>query len=209
MPKRVDHEERRRLIAEALWRIASSRGLEGASLRDVAAEAGISLGQLQHYFSGKDEMLAFALEHISALAEARIRDRLLALSDASAAPSSPSSPPSPRTVLRECAAGMLPLDDEARTGLLVGIAYFVRALSDERMRRHAQEGQPKLRAFLADQFREAAARGETVAGLDPELEAMLLIALTDGLTSSALLEVITPEEALGFVERHLERLFVR
>ncbi|MBZ4321504.1 TetR/AcrR family transcriptional regulator [Streptomyces huiliensis] len=202
MPKRVDHEERRRLIAEALWRIASSRGLEGASLRDVAAEAGISLGQLQHYFSGKDEMLVFALEHISTLAEARIRDRLLALSGASTAPS-------PRTVLRECAAGMLPLDDESRTGLLVGIAYFVRALSDERMRRHAQEGQPKLRAFFADQFREAVARGEAGSGLDPELEAMLLIALTDGLTSSALLEVITPEEAMGLVDRHLERLFVR
>ncbi|MGK5643087.1 TetR/AcrR family transcriptional regulator, partial [Streptomyces sp. URMC 126] len=79
MPKRVDHEERRRLIAEALWRIASSRGLEGASLRDVAAEAGISLGQLQHYFAGKDEMLVFALEHITGLAEARIRARILAL----------------------------------------------------------------------------------------------------------------------------------
>ncbi|MGK5642979.1 TetR family transcriptional regulator C-terminal domain-containing protein, partial [Streptomyces sp. URMC 126] len=123
--------------------------------------------------------------------------------------SAPSSGPSPRTVLRECAAEMLPLDDETRTGLLVGIAYFVRAINDERIRRHAQEGQPKLRAFFAEQFREAAERGDTVPGLDPELEAMLLIALTDGLTSSALMEVITPEEAMGYVDRHLDRLFVR
>ncbi|MGI5338090.1 TetR/AcrR family transcriptional regulator [Streptomyces sp. CA-181903] len=227
MPKRVDHEERRRLIAEALWRIASSRGLEGASLRDVAAEAGISLGQLQHYFSGKDEMLVFALEHISALAEARIRERILALwrpgdrqgdgpeagngQGSGGGPNSAaaSDRPSPRTVLRECAAEMLPLDDETRTGLLVGIAYFVRAINDERLRRHAQEGEPKLRAFFAEQFREAVERREAVPGLDPDMEAMLLIALTDGLTSSALMEVITPEEAMGLVDRHLGRLFVR
>ncbi|WP_341356106.1 TetR/AcrR family transcriptional regulator [Streptomyces mobaraensis] len=225
VPKRVDHEERRRLIAEALWRIASSRGLEGASLRDVAAEAGISLGQLQHYFSGKDEMLVFALEHITVLAEARIRERIMALwrpgggaGSGAAGPGSgagadsgaaASDGPSPRTILRECAAEMLPLDEETRTGLLVGIAYFVRAINDERIRRHAKEGQPKLRAFFAEQFREAVERGEAVPGLDPDMEAMLLIALTDGLTSSALMEVITPEEAMGLVDRHLGRLFVR
>ncbi|MER5780284.1 TetR family transcriptional regulator C-terminal domain-containing protein [Streptomyces mobaraensis] len=211
VPKRVDHEERRRLIAEALWRIASSRGLEGASLRDVAAEAGISLGQLQHYFSGKDEMLVFALEHITLLAEARIRERIMALWRSEGGPGSEaaSDGPSPRTVLRECAAEMLPLDEETRTGLLVGIAYFVRAINDERIRRHAKEGQPKLRAFFAEQFREAVERGEAVPGLDPEMEAMLLIALTDGLTSSALMEVITPEEAMELVDRHLGRLFVR
>lgn len=198
VPKRVDHEERRRLIAGALWRIASTRGLEGASLRDVAAEAGISLGQLQHYFAGKDEMIVFALEHISSLGEERIRRRITALPEE----------PTPRTILRECAAGMLPLDDESRTGLLVGIAYFIRALGDERLRRHAQEGQPALRAFFAGQFRQAVGSGDAVPGLDPDTEAMLLIALTDGLTSSALLEVITPDEALELLERHLDRLFV-
>ncbi|EMF00533.1 TetR family transcriptional regulator [Streptomyces mobaraensis NBRC 13819 = DSM 40847] len=209
VPKRVDHEERRRLIAEALWRIASSRGLEGASLRDVAAEAGISLGQLQHYFSGKDEMLVFALEHITVLAEARIRERIMALWRPGGGSGAGSDGPSPRTVLRECAAEMLPLDEVTRTGLLVGIAYFVRAINDERIRRHAKEGQPKLRAFFAEQFREAVERGEAVPGLDPEMEAMLLIALTDGLTSSALMEVITPGEAMELVDRHLGRLFVR
>ncbi|MBH1933001.1 TetR family transcriptional regulator C-terminal domain-containing protein [Streptomyces sp. AV19] len=197
MPKRVDHEERRRLIAEALWRIASTRGLEGASLRDVAAEAGISLGQLQHYFAGKDEMFVFALEYISSLGEQRIRRRITELTDS----------PTPRTVLRECAAGMLPLDDETRTGLLVGIAYFIRALADERLRRHAQEGQTALRAFFADQFRQAAGNGDAAPGLDPGTEAMLLIALTDGLTSSVLLDVITPKEAMELVDRHLDRLF--
>ncbi|MFH8634025.1 TetR family transcriptional regulator [Streptomyces lydicus] len=38
---------RRRQIAEALWRIAAERGLHEASLREVAAEAGVSLRAVQ------------------------------------------------------------------------------------------------------------------------------------------------------------------
>jgi AcrR family transcriptional regulator len=56
----VDREERRSRIAEAILRIAASRGLDEVSLRDVAAEAGVSMGQVQHYFSTKREMLMFA-----------------------------------------------------------------------------------------------------------------------------------------------------
>ncbi|GAA3062344.1 AcrR family transcriptional regulator [Streptomyces olivoverticillatus] len=198
MPKRVDHDERRHRIAEALWRLASSRGLDGTSLRDVAAEAGISLGQLQHYFSSKGEMLLFALEHINKLAEARVLERVVPL---------PEEDRSPRRVLRESIAEMLPLNEESRTGNLVQIAYFVRAVHDERLRRHAREGIPALREFFAGQLRIAAQRGEIAAGRDAETEAMLLIALADGLTSYALLDVHSPGEALRLLDAHLDRLF--
>ncbi|MEV4873270.1 TetR/AcrR family transcriptional regulator [Streptomyces syringium] len=197
MPKRVDHEERRQKIAEALWRIACERGLDGASLRDVAAEAGISLGQLQHYFSSKDDMLVFALDHISTLAARRIGERVHALAEA----------PAPRDILRESAVEMLPLDDNSRTGNLVQIAYFVRAVHDERLRRHAKEGIPALRGLFAHQIREGIARGEVAADRDPDTEAMLLIALIDGLTNYTLLEVVSGTEALRLVDAHLDRLF--
>ncbi|WP_424887399.1 TetR/AcrR family transcriptional regulator [Streptomyces sp. XH2] len=197
MPKRVDHEERRRAIAEALWRIACARGLDGASLRDVAAEAGISLGQLQHYFSSKDEMLVFALKYLGGLAEERIRARLLGFS----------GPPSPRDVLRETVMEMLPLDDASRTGNLVQIAYFVRALHDERLRGHAKEGVPALRAFFADRVREGISAGEVDTSRDADAEAMLLIALTDGLTTQVLMETCGPEEAVSLLDGHLDRLF--
>ncbi|MFB8061103.1 TetR family transcriptional regulator, partial [Kitasatospora purpeofusca] len=50
MTARVDHEERRRQIAEALLRIADTQGLQSASMRAVAAEAGVSLRLVQYYF---------------------------------------------------------------------------------------------------------------------------------------------------------------
>lgn len=197
MPKRVDHDERRHRIAEALWRIASERGLDGASLRDVAAEAGISLGQLQHYFRTKDDMLVFALGHISELAARRIGARVGSLAGT----------PSPRTLLRETFAEMLPLDDKSRTGQLVQIAYFVRAVHDERLRKHAKEGIPALREFFAGQIRRAVEEGGVAADRDPDTEAMLLIALVDGLCGYVLLDVVPGEEAMRLVDAHLDRLF--
>ncbi|WP_214416265.1 TetR/AcrR family transcriptional regulator [Sphaerisporangium fuscum] len=197
MPKKVDHDERRQQIAEALWRIASTRGLESASLRDVAAEAGISLGRLQHYFTTKDEMLVFALDHIGKLSERRVIARIRALSGS----------PSPREVVRETLAEMLPLDDKSRSGILVQIAYFIRAVHDERLRATAKEGIPALRAFIAGRLREAVQNGQIAPHRDPDDEAMLLIALVDGLTTYVLLEVHTPEEALRLLDRHLDQLF--
>ncbi|MFD9224291.1 TetR/AcrR family transcriptional regulator [Streptomyces sp. NPDC060064] len=203
MPKKVDHEARRLEIAEALWRIASTRGLDGVSLRDVAAEADISLGRLQHYFRTKDEMLVFALRHINVLADRRIRERI------DAVVSDLDEEPPPRTVLRECLAGMLPLDDKSRVGTLVGAAYFARAVHDERLRAEAREGIPKLAEFFAGLLRRAMERGEVSADRDPDDEAMLLISLVDGLTAYTLLEVHTPERALSLLDLHMARLFGR
>ncbi|TSB19457.1 TetR/AcrR family transcriptional regulator [Streptomyces benahoarensis] len=197
MPKKVDHEARRREIAEALWRIASTRGLDGAGLRDVAAEAGISLGRLQHYFRSKDDMLAFALRHINALADRRIRDRIEALGEE----------PTPRLVLRTCLVGMLPLDDRSRTGALVGAAYFVRAVHDADLRAEARNGIPHLRDFFTGQLRRAADRGELPPARATDDEAMLLISLVDGLSAYLLLEVHTPEQALRLLDLHLGQLF--
>ncbi|MGI5478908.1 TetR/AcrR family transcriptional regulator [Streptomyces lavendofoliae] len=203
MPKKVDHEARRQEIAEALWRIASTRGLDGVSLRDVAAEADISLGRLQHYFRTKDEMLLFALRHINALADRRIRERIGALT------SEPGQEPPPRAVLRECLRGMLPLDERSRVGTLVGAAYFARAIHDKRLREEAREGIPKLAEFFTGLLRSAQERGELAAGraVDPHTEAMLLISLVDGLTAYTLLGVQTGEEALARLDAHLDRVF--
>jgi AcrR family transcriptional regulator len=217
VPKKVDHGARRLEIAEALWRIASTRGLDGVSLRDVAAEADISLGRLQHYFRTKDEMLLFALRHINSLADQRIRERIGALAagtgagtgaEAAAEAETGQGPP-PRAVLRECLMGMLPLDEKSRVGTLVGAAYFARAIHDERLREEAREGIPRLAEFLASLLRSAQERGEAPGGraLDPYTEAMLLISLVDGLTAYTLLGVQTGEEAAQRLDAHLDRLF--
>ncbi|MGO8957818.1 MAG: TetR family transcriptional regulator [Streptosporangiaceae bacterium] len=53
MPKQVDHQQRRWHIGEAVLRLIATRGLEAARLRNVAAEAEVSMGTVQHYFTSR------------------------------------------------------------------------------------------------------------------------------------------------------------
>jgi AcrR family transcriptional regulator len=51
-------DERRALILEAGARVVSSRGVDRTRLIDVADEAGVSIGLLQHYFGTREGLLS-------------------------------------------------------------------------------------------------------------------------------------------------------
>lgn len=58
MPKIVDHDQRRRELVEATLRIIVRQGLAGATMRDIATEAGFANGALKSYFASKSDLLA-------------------------------------------------------------------------------------------------------------------------------------------------------
>ncbi|MEU6228486.1 TetR/AcrR family transcriptional regulator [Streptomyces sp. NPDC047042] len=60
MPKIVDHDERKKDLARALWAVVEREGVEGATIRSVAAEAGWTRGVIAHYFRDRDDLLLFA-----------------------------------------------------------------------------------------------------------------------------------------------------
>jgi AcrR family transcriptional regulator len=62
MPKIVDHDDRRRQIAELAIRVVCRDGREGATVRRIAREGGVSPGSLRHYFTNQDELIAFAFQ---------------------------------------------------------------------------------------------------------------------------------------------------
>lgn len=64
MPKIVDHDQRRMELVDATWRIIARHGIEGATMRDIAVEAGFSNGALKPYFPTKDDLLTFAFRHV-------------------------------------------------------------------------------------------------------------------------------------------------
>jgi AcrR family transcriptional regulator len=49
--------DRRTAIIEAAARVIARRGYEGARLADVADEAGVSIGLVQHYFRSRDRLM--------------------------------------------------------------------------------------------------------------------------------------------------------
>lgn len=185
MPKRVDHEERRRLIAEAVRRIAADRGLEAVSLGEVAAEAGISKGLVQHYFPTKDAML----RHATASLRTQVEDRI----------------GNPAT-LRDVAIALLPLDEAGRADALVANAFLVRALRDDEIADRFRTGRAQLTEALAALIAAAQAAGALAPDLDPAREADLLLAVVAGLGDAVLLGHRTPEAAVALVDHHLSRL---
>ena len=62
MPVTVDHDVRRREVAEAVWRVLADTGFAGLSLRAVAREMGATTGLLTHYFASKGELVRHALD---------------------------------------------------------------------------------------------------------------------------------------------------
>lgn len=63
MPAVVDHDERRRQLAEVAIELIAETGLEGASVRAIAGRAGYSSVVVAHYFRNKAELLRQAFEY--------------------------------------------------------------------------------------------------------------------------------------------------
>jgi TetR/AcrR family transcriptional regulator, cholesterol catabolism regulator len=59
---RERNEARRLEILRAAARVFRRHGIAAAGMREIAEEAGLSSGNLYHYFSGKDEILLFCQE---------------------------------------------------------------------------------------------------------------------------------------------------
>ena len=61
----VDHDERRRRIAQVTVAVISQEGLEAATIRRIAAELGGPTKIITHYFADKQEMLVWAYRSLS------------------------------------------------------------------------------------------------------------------------------------------------
>jgi AcrR family transcriptional regulator len=196
MPKHVNHHERREMIAHALFRVVDQHGWARATMREVAREAGVSLGQLQHYFSSRADMLAFAMEFASEQTSRRVTQGLMSLDQ----------PPHPRDVLRVTVVQMLPLHPDARATSRMNAAYVFEAMHDPALRHQVGLGLREGRAMVERLIREAISHGHIRIDCDPVIETDLVLALT-GLAPLLDLKVIEPPAALAAIDQHLDRLF--
>ncbi|MEC9462825.1 MAG: TetR family transcriptional regulator C-terminal domain-containing protein [Pseudomonadota bacterium] len=64
--QRAGETERRKDLIAATLDSISEHGLEGATVRDIAARAGVTGGLIRHYFAGKDEMVQAAYREMLA-----------------------------------------------------------------------------------------------------------------------------------------------
>jgi AcrR family transcriptional regulator len=74
-------EETRARIYDAAITLFRARGFESATMRDVAASAGMSLGAAYHYFPGKDAIVLAYYDDVTGEHERRVRAALADASD--------------------------------------------------------------------------------------------------------------------------------
>ncbi|MFD9335272.1 TetR/AcrR family transcriptional regulator [Streptomyces sp. NPDC060028] len=196
MPRQVDHEGRRRIIAEAVCRLADERGLEGVTLRDVAARAEVSMGAVQRCFRTKEEMLVFALGHIGERIGERVQARLVRSPAQSAA-----------SALGHAATEVALLREEHRAEARVWLAFVAQAAVSKALAETLKANYAALQAAFAHLVSEAREDADHAAPLDPRREARTLLALADGLTMHVLIGHLTPQEAQEALHAHLAGLW--
>ncbi|MGW7517099.1 TetR/AcrR family transcriptional regulator [Streptomyces sp. NPDC054796] len=202
MPRQIDHEGRRLRIADAVCLLADERGLEGVTLRDVAARADVSMGAVQRCFRTKEEMLVFALTHVGELVGARVRARVV---------ESPAQ--SARSTLGHTVTEVALVREEHRAQARVWLAFLAQAAVTPSLAGVLRDNYAGLHAVLVRLIGEAVdgfGGSDPVSGTESSArEAHTLLALADGLTAHVLIGYLTPDEALGVLDGHLGRLWQR
>lgn len=65
----IDHEARRRLIAEIAVDVIAAEGIGAATIRRIASEARFSTAAVTHYFAGKRELLVWTFDVLAAMGD--------------------------------------------------------------------------------------------------------------------------------------------
>jgi AcrR family transcriptional regulator len=197
VPKIVDAEARRGEVVEAVFRIIAMDGLERASLREVADEAGLAVGSVRHYFASSEELLAYSFAAVVDRIHLRLSDALAELERFT--PGTAGHHEAVLTLLGE----MLPLDEQRAVEACVWMAF---------------KNAARIRPFLAGEADRshrgvAAVVGQLVTELVPDgggqhslvIEAERLLATIDGLCMHALLqpEWMTAQMCRDVLEQHL------
>jgi AcrR family transcriptional regulator len=197
MPRRVDHDERRRQIAAALVDIAATRGLKAVTMREVAAQASVSVRLVQYYFSTKQELLTATWGYIAQRLSDRIISRAAAIGTGLP----------PRTVLAVTLEAVLPTDEASRHDALASAAFYATALTTPGFADSAMQYPNMLERFLAKEIVKGQDAGQIPVSRDATADAALLLALTNGLTSSVLAGQRDANTAVGLLGYHLDQLF--
>lgn len=196
MPKIVDHELQREKVAQAAWRVIQKQGIEQASVRKIAEEAGVSVGSMRHYFNSQSELYAYSMRLVSK----RVYKRMEQIT--------------PTGNMMEDATAyveqILPLHEETRLEMEVWLAFVAKSLSDPSLSELRIQVDNELRQMFRMLIRALIDSGTIRFDHDEdvELEVERTYALVDGLAIHAIErpEIMTPEKVKAVLRHHLSSL---
>ena len=136
MPAIIDHDKRRRDVADIAATLIAQSGIEALTIRGVARVAGFSTAIVSHYFKSKRELLLFIYQHVGD--RGRVSRR----------------PPGPLTSESLC----LMIEDSliggrSRENWRVWFAFWGIAASDQEFAREQWNQMRKSRALIEERLR--------------------------------------------------------
>jgi AcrR family transcriptional regulator len=176
MPKTVDHDERRKDLADAVLAIIARTGINGVTVRAVAQEAGWSTGVLTHYFGNRHEMMLGALRRAAAVTGRR-QAEVVRRAERDAV-----------TTLETILDEVLPLDAERLALTRIFLFFYAEAAAEDAVRQEIGGYLANWRRFVEETVRRAQADGALHPSHDPADAADALVALTDGMAVHALFD---------------------
>lgn len=187
MPKIVDHDERRKVIVEALWRVIARDGAHEVSVRHVAAEAGMPKSSIGHYVGTMPQLLTLAVREL----EQSNTDHILALGlfDLDV------------DKVTEILYTLVPVSDRRRQMSGVWLVLAVHSTTDPDLAAVLHDLNNRMTDGLVDLVRGMSHQGLLHPQREPEREARRLHALIDGLslqsmTDAALRDPVAIRQAL-------------
>lgn len=197
MPKIVDHEKQRHIVAQAALRVIQKFGLEQATVRNIAKEAGLSVGSMRHYFSTQVELFAFCMD----LYAQRVQKRVAELTV-----EKPFLPD-----LKQLLLQFLPVDEERTKEMEVWFLFNSKVMIYPELKKvneEMQNGLYRTAEFVIETLVES---NLAKSGLDAALEAEKLYALVDGLAIHQLMQPgrLSPERLEYLLNQHLSSLCIR
>ena len=189
MARISNRKERREEIAEAAWRVIEHRGLEEASMRDIAREAGYTTGVLTHHFRDKRELMGYAF----GLLVRRIAER--------------STRVARERGLFEALCELLPLDEGRRREAVAWLALISASLRDLELAEDLRQRYTEALAVGMSTGRELVG-DEIISEEDFEDAAAELIVAVDGISVEALTspERYPPSRQVALLRRTFDRM---
>ena len=192
---RMEPQLRKANLVQATLTCLKRDGFQGASIRKISAEAGVSVGLISHHYSGKDELVAEAYRTITGQVMSLLRETMA------------KAPPEPRERLSALFRGSFSpelLDPQLLDAWLVFWGAVKTAPAINQAHEHSYgEYRTIMRCALTDLARE-----EGWQQFDADLAAIALSALLDGLWLESGLTpgTFTPEQGIQICEAWVDGL---
>jgi AcrR family transcriptional regulator len=173
MPKIVDYDQRRRDLVQATLRLIVRQGLDGATMRDIATEAGFANGVVKTYFGSKADLLAATYLYVFEATNARAATSTAGLRGVDA--------------LRAFAHEVLPVTPELHDEARVVLSYLAEVAQNPEHARTTAETMELWREWIGSWLGEADADGRLRSEVDVESETEVLLTYLLGAQTTAII----------------------